>query len=111
MKSVLLSILVVFFLTASVVDARGNGSKSEGPVIYVTGQGLYYDSIVLTMLPQKGPFQQLIPTDSGLQTPYGPGDTEYAGGRWWLDANNNGEMDDEDMYFSCPLLGPGRSEP
>jgi len=28
-----------------------------------------------------------------------------------MDSNGNGQMDDDDHYFSCPLLGPGREEP
>jgi hypothetical protein len=32
-------------------------------------------------------------------------------GRWWMDSNGNGQMDSEDHFFSCPLLGPGRTEP
>ena len=95
---------------ASTVQARGN-VPTDQPVIFVTSQGLYFDSIVQTMLPQKGPFQQLFPTDDGLETEFGPGDVGYLGGRWWIDANTNGEMDGGDIYFSCPLLGPGRDEP
>jgi hypothetical protein len=96
---------------ASNAEARGKGNPHDGPVIYVTNQGLYYDAIVTTMLPQKGPFQQLFPTDDGLETEFGPGDRGYVGGRWWLDLNPNGEMDDGDLFFSCPLLGPGRLDP
>jgi len=33
----------------------------------------------------------------------------FAGGRWWIDANNNNAMDAEDVFFLCPLLGPGRT--
>ena len=51
------------------------------------------------------------PGPFGLQTEFGPGDQDYVGGRWWIDANGNGEMDAQDAYFSCPLLGPGRAEP
>ncbi len=92
---------------APAAQARGN-VPTDQPVIFVTSQGLYFDSIVQTMLPQEGPFQQLFPTGGGLETEFGPGDVGYLGGRWWLDFNNNGEMDGGDMYFSCPLLGPGR---
>jgi hypothetical protein len=88
-------------------------------VIYVTGQDLYYDSIVGPALPQHGPFQQLFPPGTNpdwpdvdtLSTEYGPGDPEYVGGRWWVDANGNGEMDEGDAFFSCPLLGPARENP
>jgi len=46
---------------------------------------------------------------SGLATEFGPGDTGYLGGRWWIDANGNSYMDEGDAFFLCPLLGPGRS--
>lgn len=86
---------------------RGNG---EAPVVFVTSQGLYYDSIVVAdPLPMKGNFQQLIPDMNGLSTEYGPGQPGHLGGRWWIDLNVNGEMDAEDKFFLCPLLGPGRT--
>ena len=48
--------------------------KGTGSVVFVTSQGLYYDSIVVVVpLPQKGRFQQLVPTENGLTTQYGPG--------------------------------------
>ena len=82
--------------------------RGTGPVIYVTSQSLYYDSIVLTDLPQQGNFQQLIPGENGLETEFGPGTPGHLGGRWWLDVNGNSAMDADDLYFLCPLLGPGR---
>ena len=100
-------------LTGLVWSTSASVGRGDGPVIYVTGQGLFYDSIVQADLPRKGRFQQLQmggPSPSGLQTEFGPGAAGYLGGRWWLDLNSNGEMDDEDKYFSCPLLGPGREE-
>ncbi len=109
----MLSALAMFAAAAgaaSTAQARGN-VPADQPVIFVTSQGLYFDSIVQTMLPQVGPFQQLFPTDDGLVTEFGPGDVGYVGGRWWIDANNNDEMDGGDIYFSCPLLGPGRDAP
>ena len=79
-----------------------------GPVVYVTGQDLFYDSIVVATLPPNGPFQLLeMDGPSGFQTEFGPGDEEYVGGRWWLD-DGDGMMGPEDLYFSCPLLGLGR---
>ena len=102
--------LLVGLLSLGVAIAReGNGPRTR-PVIFVTSQGLYYDSIVTAdPLPQNGPFQQLEPQEDGsLHTEFGPGDQEYVGGRWWVDENGNGEMDPADHYFSCPLLGPGR---
>lgn len=106
MLSVLLTGL--FWSTASVAG------RGEGPIIYVISQGLFYDSIVKADLPPRGRFQELQmggPSPSGLQTEFGPGDPGYLGGRWWVDVNGNREMDEEDSYFSCPLLGPGRDEP
>ncbi len=41
---------------------------------------------------------------SGLQTEFGPGDHGYVGGRWWVDANGDEQMDDETPIFLCPLL-------
>ncbi len=92
---------------------QANAGRGNGPIVFVTGQGLYYDSIVTAdPLPFKGRFQKLeMGGASGLQTEFGPGDQEYVGGRWWMDVNGNGEMDDTDHYFSCPLLGPGRDAP
>ena len=85
--------------------------RGTGPVVYVESQGLFYDSIVLADLPPNGRFQQLEPGvgPSGLATEFGPGDVGYLGGRWWIDANGNGYQDESDVFFLCPLLGPGRS--
>jgi hypothetical protein len=99
-------------LTAAVTKHATAEGRGSGPVVYVTSQGLFYDSIVLTDLPRRGPFQLLeMGGPSGLMTEFGPGDRGYVGGRWWLDVNGNGEMDDDDNFFLCPLLGPGRDEP
>ena len=86
----------------------GTPPGAAGPTVYVTGQGLAYDSIALTPLPPTGPFQRLLlggPT--GLMTEFGPGDQEYVGGRWWLDLNGNNMVDMGEPFFSCPLLGLG----
>ena len=100
-------------------DKQGGG-RGDGPIVYVTSQGLYFDSIVTTdPLPMKGPFQQLFPPGTNpdwpegttLSTEFGPGNSGHVGGRWWVDANGNGEMDEGDAFFSCPLLGPGRDSP
>ena len=95
---------------------RTKGRGASGfPVIYVTSQDMYYDTVLLGDLPYNGTanFQQLEPGvgPTGVQTEFGPTDTEYYGGRWWVDANMNGYMDEEDVYFLCPLLGPGRDQP
>jgi hypothetical protein len=83
--------------------------RGTGPVVFVTSQGLYYDSIVVVdSLPANGRFQQLIPGENGLETEYGPGEVGHLGGRWWIDINGDGIMNDGDRFFLCPLLGPGR---
>jgi hypothetical protein len=91
------------------VTGRGHPGA---PVVFVTSQGLYYDSIVVAdPLPMKGRFQQLIPGENGLSTEFGPGEVGHLGGRWWIDLDENGEMDASDKFFLCPLLGPGRETP
>jgi hypothetical protein len=94
--------------TAVSAAVRETG-RGTGPVIFVTSQGLYFDSIVVAdPLPMKGRFQQLIPGSYGLETEFGPGEPGHLGGRWWVDVNENEMMDAEDHFFLCPLLGPGR---
>lgn len=114
---IVLGLLVAGLLLsgASLVWARGGGSRPR-PVVYVRMQQLYYDSIVTAdPLPNRGPFQRLYHPDfdgvTQLETDAGPGDAGYVGGRWWIDTNGNGERDDEDHFFSCPLQGPGREAP
>jgi hypothetical protein len=107
----------LFVLSLLTVLPAFAGGRGDGPIVYVTGQNLYYDSIITVSpekgLPMEGPFQKLEmngPGPFGLQTQYGPGDPGYVGGRWWVDANGNNEMDEGDVFFLCPLLGPGRAE-
>jgi hypothetical protein len=89
------------------VSADRFGSRTPG-VVYVTSQGLYYDTFVVRdPLPRKGRFQLLV----NGQTEFGPGDPGYLGGRWWEDLNNDGIQDPDDHYFLCPLLPPGRPTP
>jgi hypothetical protein len=103
---VLFIVVIIAFLTVSPASAnRGNGDLG---VVYVTSQGLYYDTFVPNdPLPFQGPFQKL---ENGT-TEFGPGDPGYLGGRWWEDTNGNNIMDATDHYFHCPLLGPGRPTP
>lgn len=94
-----------------VFAGRGNGPVG---MIYVASQGLYYETMTLTDLPQKGPFQELdvvVDGDGNIltaMTEYGPGDPGYLGGRW------EAYIYDQKMnllmvhYFECPLLGPGQ---
>jgi hypothetical protein len=87
--------------------ARGGRAATAG-VIFVTSQGLYYDTFVAQdPLPMKGRFQLLV----NNTTEFGPGDPGYLGGRWWEDLNGNGIQDAGDHFFLCPLLPPGRPTP
>ena len=106
----------IALMTSSVyAKERTKGRGAPGiPVIYVTSQDMYFDTLLLGELPFNGTenFQQLeMSGPTGVQTEFGPTDTGYYGGRWWVDANPNGYMDDGDFFFLCPLLGPGRTEP
>ena len=101
-------LLVVMLALVSVIPA--SAGRGNGPVgaVYVTSQGLYYDTFVTAdSLPMHGRFQKL---DNGT-TEFGPGDPGYLGGRWWVDVNGNNVMDAGDRFFLCPLLGPGRESP
>lgn len=87
--------------------ARGGRPGSSG-VVFVTSQGLYYDTFVaVDPLPMEGRFQLLV----NGQTEFGPGQPGYLGGRWWEDLNGNGVQDAGDHFFLCPLLPPGRTTP
>ncbi|MEN8205644.1 MAG: hypothetical protein ABFS24_06500 [Pseudomonadota bacterium] len=100
--------VAVAMSSAGYAQERTKG-RGTGPTVFVTSQGLYYDSIVVAdPLPFKGRFQQLVPDENGLSTDYGPGEVGHLGGRWWVDINDNQRMDKNDHYFLCPLLGPGR---
>jgi hypothetical protein len=106
-KVVVLFIVLVAALLTVVPAAAGRGNETPG-VVYVTSQGLYYDTFVVKdPLPFQGRFQKL---ENGT-TEFGPGDPGYLGGRWWEDTNGNNLMDATDHYFLCPLLGPGRTTP
>jgi len=84
-------------------DARANRGDGALGVVYVSGQGLYYDTFVSAQeLPPHGRFQLLV---DGV-TEYGPGDQGYVGGRWKIPDGQGGYT-----YLLCPLLGPGRTEP
>jgi hypothetical protein len=110
---ILFALFVAIVFVSSNLLARGN---VPGPVVYVVEQDLFYDAIIAAdPLPMKGPFQLLYLCEvdgvEGLCTDYGPGDFGYVGGRWWVDEDGNGEMNEGDHFFSCPLLGPGRENP
>ncbi len=101
-------VLVVALLATIPAAADEISARGAAGVIYVTSQGLYYNTYVTaSSLPFEGPFQKL----TNHTTEFGPGQPGYLGGRWWVDTNNNGIMDPTDTYFLCPLVGPGRTSP
>ncbi len=102
--------LVLFALAAApAAPAAAEGGRAGAlGVVYVTSQGLYYDTFVSAdVVPMEGPHQLI----ANGQTEFGPGDPGYLGGRWWVDVNGNGVQDASDTYLVCPLLGPGRAMP
>jgi len=103
---ILIAVVMIALVAAVPVSAnRGDGALGT---VYVSSQGLYYDTFVtVEVLPMKGKFQKL---EAGV-TEFGPGTPGYLGGRWWVDANGNDIQDEGDSFLLCPLLGPGRSEP
>ena len=115
MRKLVLGIVVTALAVALAVpaSAAGKSGSSQGVPgstveVYVTSQDLVYTSIVKTNLPPVGPFQQLhMGGPTGLYTEFGPGDVGYRGGRWWVDVDGNGEMNDGDAFFMCPLVGGG----
>jgi hypothetical protein len=93
---------------AGAATAAAGGRAATTMVVFVTSQGLYYDTFVARdPLPMHGRFQLL---ENG-RTEFGPGDPGYLGGRWWEDLNRNGVQDAGDHFFLCPLLPPGRPTP
>ena len=93
---------------------RNEDGERVRVTVYVESQDLYFDSIVGPNLPMNGPFQELKPgagPGGALATEFGPGDPGYLGGRWWVDVNGDGEMNEGDAFFSCPLLGHGSATP
>jgi hypothetical protein len=107
-KLYVLAIVVILALVTVVPAFAKGGRAGDIGTIFVTSQGLYYDTFVtVDPLPMQGPFQLL---ENG-QTEFGPGEPGYLGGRWWVDENGNGIQDSGDHFFLCPLLGPGRAAP
>jgi hypothetical protein len=105
---ILAAALAVALTLAAGASAIPGGRAGPTGVVFVTSQGLYYDTFVTRdPIPMTGPFQLL---ENGT-TEFGPGDAGYLGGRWWEDLNGNGVKDADDHYFHCPLLGPGRETP
>ncbi len=108
-----LTVLMVLVMIAAVSVIPASAARGHGALgmVYVSSQGLWYDTFVTAdPLPMHGRFQKL----EGGVTEFGPGDPGYLGGRWWIDnpeAGIVGEMDPEDTFLLCPLLGPGYELP
>jgi hypothetical protein len=107
-------VMAVPALASNGKSAEPHGRPASGLTIVVTGgsnPGVTYDSIALGTLPMKGRFQLLEETPAGSasqkMTEFGPGDRDYVGGRWWVDVNGDGKQNAGDLFFVCPLLGPG----
>ena len=101
-------VIFILALVFTVPAFAAGGRAGSTGAVYVSSQGLYYDTFVaVDPLPMEGPFQLL----KDGQTEFGPGDPGYLGGRWWEDLNGNGLQDEGDHFFLCPLLGPGRETP
>jgi len=99
----LLAAVVLGFIAMNSETAEAQRGLGMTAPVYVTSQGLYYDTFVaVSELPPFGRFQLIV---DGV-TEFGPGDPGYLGGRWMTPDGNGGFR-----YFLCPLLGPGRSEP
>lgn len=107
-KRLMLFVVIAVLSLLVVLPASANRGDGALGTVYVSSQGLYYDTFVSAqVLPMNGPFQKL---DAGV-TEFGPGSPGYLGGRWWIDNNGNNIMDEADTFVLCPLLGPGRAEP
>jgi len=112
MKRRLSVFLVVMVVAAmAVIPASANRGNGALGAVYVSSQGLWYDTFVTAdPLPMHGRFQKL---ENGV-TEFGPGDPGYVGGRWWIDNPDEGvvgQMDEADTFLLCPLLGPGYELP
>ena len=76
--SLLITVVIIattILITGNVWAVRGGeGGRGNGPIIYVTSQNLYFDSIVTAdPLSAHGPFQQLFPPGTNPDYP----DLEY----------------------------------
>ncbi|MFN2138621.1 MAG: hypothetical protein ACK2UK_21875 [Candidatus Promineifilaceae bacterium] len=107
-RTTVIFLFVIAMALVAVIPVFANRGHGALGTVYVSGQGLYYDTFVSAQkLPMHGRFQKL---DEGV-TEFGPGDQGYVGGRWWIDENGNDMMDEGDTFLLCPLLGPGRETP
>jgi hypothetical protein len=106
-RGMLMLVVIVLLILAAAIPAYANRGNGALGVVYVSSQGLYYDTFVSAKeLPMRGRFQKL---EAGV-TEFGPGEPGYLGGRWWIDDGDN-VMDGDDTFLLCPLLGPGRTSP
>ena len=98
----IVALVAIFWALGPSLAEAGRGNGALG-VVFVTSQGLYYDTFVTAEeLPPRGPFQLLV----NGETEFGPGDPGYLGGRWKVPDGEGGFR-----YFLCPLLPPGRESP
>ena len=112
-------VLLAAVAVLAVAPSHARAGRGNGPVgtIYVESQGLYYDTLGLTDLPERGPFQTLLVflnEDGAIEfavTEYGPGDRGYVGGRWEAYIFDHDGQPVMVRHFECPLLGPGREAP
>lgn len=111
-KSLVVLIVLILSLAFAVPAFAKGGRAGDVGTIYVTSQGLYYETFATAdPLPMAGRFQKLEMGPDGAYTEFGPGSPGYLGGRWWVDSNGNGYQDEADHFFLCPLLGPGTTSP
>jgi hypothetical protein len=79
--------MMILMTSSAIADGQKKGRAHGTPTVYVTSQDMYYDTIPLGDLKYNGTdnFQLLEMTGpTGLQTEFGPTDTGYYGGRWWV---------------------------
>jgi hypothetical protein len=105
------TIMVLTVLSLVVVGLIGTGAiASAAPPdrgeVYVTSlDETFYTFVTPDTLHYNGhnakSFQEL--TDEGAI--YGPGVPGHHGGRWWVDANGNGQIDMGEEAVHCPLVG------
>ena len=110
-RMMILFVIGVLAMLAVVPVSANRGDGALG-VVYVSSQGLYYDTFVSAQsLPPHGRFQKLENDGVTGVTEFGPGDQGYVGGRWWIDTDGDNIMEASDTFLLCPLLGPGRATP
>ena len=104
-KPVILVAALAAALTVTVTaNATPGGRAASTGVVFVTSQGLYYDTFVTNdPLPMHGKFQLI----ANGATEFGPGDPGYLGGRWWEDLNGNGVQDAKRPLLPLPALRAG----